>query len=84
MYGLLLDASKAFDRVNYFKHFNVLLDRGVCSMYCRLLLNVYLQQKLRIRWNATFFEYFIICNGVKQGGVISPVLFCIYIDGLLK
>ncbi len=30
-----------------------------------------------------FSEYFTICNGVKQGGVISPVLFCIYIDGLL-
>ena len=22
-------------------------------------------------------------NGVKQGGVLSPVLFCVYIDGLL-
>ncbi len=51
--------------------------------FCRLLLNMYLQQKMRIRWNATFSEYFTICNGVKQGGVISPVLFCIDIDGLL-
>ncbi len=83
MYGLLLDASNAFDRVNYFKLFNVLLDRGVYPMYCRLLLNMYLQQKLTIRWNATFSEYFTICNDVKQGGFISPVLFCIYIGGLL-
>ena len=24
-----------------------------------------------------------VLNGVKQGGVLSPVLFCVYIDGLL-
>jgi len=24
-----------------------------------------------------------VCNGVKQGGVLSPVLFCVYIDELL-
>ena len=24
-----------------------------------------------------------ICNGVKQGGVISPILFTVYIDELL-
>jgi hypothetical protein len=28
-------------------------------------------------------EYFLAINGVKQGGVLSPVLFCLYIDGLL-
>ena len=27
--------------------------------------------------------FFIACSGVKQGGVLSPVLFCVYIDGLL-
>ncbi len=84
VYGLLLDANKAFDRVNYFNLFNVLLlDRGLCPTYFRLLLNMSLQQKLRIRWNATFSEYFTICNRVKHCEVISPVLFCIYIDGLL-
>lgn len=29
------------------------------------------------------FNYFVASNGVKQGGVISRILFCIYIDDLL-
>ena len=29
------------------------------------------------------FEYFSLVNGVKQGAVSSPVLFCVYIDDLL-
>jgi len=29
-------------------------------------------------------KVFIIENGVKRGGIVSPVLFCIYIDGLLR
>ena len=28
------------------------------------------------------FQYFLIKNGVKQGGVFSPILFIMYIDKL--
>ena len=34
-------------------------------------------------WNNCFSKYFSISNGVKQGGVLSPTLFSIYIDKLL-
>ena len=84
VYGLLLDLSKAFDRLNYIKLFKTLISRNVCPLVCRLLLNMYINQKLRTRWNGRFSESFGVSNVVKQGGVISPILFCIYMDGLLN
>ena len=84
VYGLLLDASKAFDRVNYIKLFNILLSRNICPLVCRLLLGMYINQKLMVRWNGEVSNTFNVTNGVKQGGIMSPVLYCIYTDGLLN
>ena len=38
---------------------------------------------MRVRWNSTFSELFSVSNGVKQGGVLSPILFSLYLDKLL-
>ena len=35
-----------------------------------------------IRWVNTFSSLFSVSNGVKQGGILSPALFNIYMDGL--
>ncbi len=53
-------------------------------MYSKLRLNMYTNQKLRFRWNSEFSELFSVTNGVKHGGVISPILYCVYIEGLLN
>ena len=78
-----LDASKAFDRVEYCKLFNLLVARGMPPVIIRLFLNMYTNQHVRVLWNGEFSNVFGVENGVKQGGVISPVLFCVYIDELL-
>jgi len=78
-----IDATKAFDRVKYCKLFRLLIDRGLPACIIRLLFNVYTSNFLRIVWCDAVSEYFIATNGVKQGGVLSPVLFCIYLDNLL-
>ena len=39
---------------------------------------------MRIRWNNTVTDYFTISNGVKQGGVLSPILFSLYLDQLIS
>ena len=83
VYGLMLDATKAFDRVNYCKLFKILLLRDVNPLICRLLLNMYTNQALRVRWCNIFSDKFNVSNGVKQGGILSPILFAIYMDGLI-
>ena len=81
---LLLDASQAFDKVNYIKLFQLLMKRNVNMLILRCLLYMYTNQNLNVKWNTTMSKYFSTSNGVKQGGVLSPILFGIYIDELLK
>ena len=38
---------------------------------------------MRVAWGSAITDYFSAVNGVKQGAVLSPVLFCVYLDGLL-
>ena len=50
----------------------------------RLLLRWCKSQQLCIRWMGRSSEYFKVINGVRQGGVLSPILFTIYLDSLLE
>lgn len=47
-------------------------------------MKMYCDQKLRVCYNRQVSSWFSITNGVKQGGVLSPTLFCLYVDGLLS
>ena len=38
----------------------------------------------RVAWNGVPSGRFSVKNGVKQEAVLSPVLFCLYLDGLLS
>ena len=55
--AIMLDASKAFDRVYYVK---LLLKREVCPVVLRFLIELYTNQKLRIKWGFTIPELFCI------------------------
>ena len=78
-----LDASKAFDRVHYCKLFRLLIERGIHACFMRILDYVYSGHSVHVLWAGISSTYFQALNDVKQGGVISPILFCIYIDDSL-
>ena len=83
VYCTLLDATKAFDRVNYCKLFKLLIARKIPSVVLRFLLQMYTGFKACIYWNGFLSNMFVISNGVKQGGILSPLLFCVYFDVLI-
>ena len=62
---MILDANKAFDRVEYVKLFSLLLKRGLCPVICRLLIYMYANQSLCVKWDTEISRIFSIQNGVK-------------------
>ncbi len=43
---------------------------------------MYTNQSLQVRWGSHTSTRFNVQNGVKQEGVLSPILFSVYIDRL--
>ena len=60
------------------------MDRKIPAIVLRLLLNMYLKHSTRVTWNGFLSADFAVENGVKQGGILSPILFCVYMDVLLN
>jgi len=59
------------------------VDRGVPPPVIRVLINFCSGNFVRFAWCSIVPDYFLAINGVKQGGVLSPVLFCFCINGFL-
>ena len=53
VFVMMLDASKAFDRVHHVKLFNMLCQKGLCPLTCHLLVNMYSKQSVAIKWGET-------------------------------
>ena len=82
--GCFIDASKAFDRVDHGVLFQQLAKRGISPVILNFLLSWYRMQRMRVQWSPDCTSIsFAVANGVRQGGVLSPFFFAVYLDDLL-
>ena len=80
----VLDCSKAFDTCKFGIMFTKLVNSGLPPVVVRILMAMYEQQYAWVRWGGTVSSRFTITNGTRQGSVASPVLWCVYLDMLIK
>ena len=82
VYTCFLDASKAFDRISHWTLFKKLIACNTPVLIVRILMDWYQRQSICVKWGKRTSEHFSIINGVRQGGVLLPQLFAIYMNDL--
>ena len=84
VYGCFLDISKAFDSVDHCILMNQLYKLGIPACIVSIIEFWYANQLVNVRFMNTLSDEWKISNGVRQGGVLSGLLFNVYIDSLLN
>ena len=83
VYCSFLDASKAFDRLVHTGLFIKLIERDTPKKLVDILVSWYNGLCCRVKWDDHLGDWFAITAGVRQGGVLSPNLYAIYVDNMI-
>ena len=83
VYSCFIDLSKAFDYVDHNILMKRLHDCGIPDIIVNLVQHWYANQWAAVKFRSSFSPEWKIGNGVRQGGVLSALFFCIYIDPLI-
>jgi len=79
-----LDISKAFDRVDHCALLGLLMDRNVPKYFIDVMFRWFNCCTAAVRWGSALSVTFPIYAGVRQGGLLSPLLFSVYMDVLIN
>ena len=79
-----VDYEKAFDKVKHANLFNMLNEAGIDGKDMRLMRNLYWKQKATVRVGDEESPSLEIRRGVRQGCVLSPELFNLYSEVIMR
>jgi hypothetical protein len=84
IYGCFVDFSKAFDSIPRDRMFKKLLDIGVTGKFYDIIKYIYEGDQVCIKLNDLITPAIKTIMGVRQGCVLSPLLFNIYMSDFPK
>ena len=83
IYFCFIDYAKAFDYVDHNKLWKILKEMGIPDHLICLLRNLYAGQEATVR-TGHGIDWFQIGKGVRQGCVLSPCLFSLYAEYIMR
>ena len=84
IYFCFIDYAKAFDCVDHNKLWKILQEMGIPVNLTRLLRNLYADQEATVRTEDGTTDWFQIGKGVNQGCILSPGLFNLYAEYIMR
>ena len=84
IYFCFIDYVKAFDCVDHNKLWKILKEMGIPDHLTCLLRNLYAGQEATVRTGHGTTDWFQIGKGVCQGCILSPCLFNLYAEYILR
>ena len=84
IYFCFIDCAKAFDCVDHNKLWKILKEMGIPDNLTCLLRNQYAGQEATVRTGHGATNWFQIGKGVRQGYILSPCLFNLYAEYIMR
>ena len=84
MYFCFIDYAKDFDCVDHNKLWKILKEMGIPDHLTCLLRNLYAGQEATVRTGLGTTDWFQIGKGVRQGCILSPCLFNLYAEYIMR
>ena len=84
IYFCFIDYAKAFDCVDHNKLWKILKQKGIPDHLTCLLRNLYASQEATVRTGHGTTDWYIIRKGVHQGCILSPCLFNVYAEDIVR
>ena len=84
IYACFIDYEKAFDKVQHERLFETLGKTQIDGKDLRLLMNLYYSQTAAVEIGKRKTEWKNIRRGIRQGCVLSPILFSMYGEIILR